>query len=136
MVHHHTDPTSWTSQAGRVDIQVQAVKLVRWEASGRTVMARRPRESKTAVVNRGDECKPFQSPGLRVVPGVSVCHSTVTPDVKLEDGQQAVGGGAKVRESDIVTALPAQHYVNTSVSLAPPYKVKYDSAGHVFLRRV
>ena len=139
VVHQHTDPKAWTSQAGTVDIRVEAVKLVRRDVlSPQSRRKLKAESSKTAVVKHGEQCKYWQCPALRVVPSVSVCHSEGAPDLKLEDGQQdktGEGEGAKVSESDIVTPLPAQQCVSSSVSLAY-YTVKYDSAEHVSLRRI
>ncbi len=123
VVLQHTDSTSWTSQAGTVKIGVEAVKLV--HAPGRQLV-----RSESAVVKRGADCNFFHTPGLRVVPGVSVCHSEGTP--KLEEGQQAV---AKVKESAIIMPRPAWHSYYESCSLAS-VTVKYDSKKNVNLRRI
>lgn len=123
VVLQHTDSTSWTSQAGTVEIGVEAVKLV--HAPGRQLV-----RSESAVVKRGTDCKIFHNPGLRVVPGVSVCHSEGAP--KLEEGQQAV---ARVKESAIVMPRPAWHSYYESCSLAS-VTVKYDSEKNVNLRRI
>jgi len=56
-----TDPTSWTSQAGLVEVEVEAGKLVK-QPGGK--LAR----SEPATVKCGEECKPFNPPALRVVP--------------------------------------------------------------------
>jgi len=86
--------------------------------------------SESAIVKRGTDCKFFHTPGLRVVPGVSVCHSEGAP--KLEEGQQAV---ARVKESAIVMPRPAWHSYYESCSLAS-VTVKYDSEKNVNLRRI
>ncbi len=88
-----TDPTSWTSQAGLVKVEVAAGKLVK-QPGGK--LAR----SKPATVKRGEECKPFYTPDLRTVPGVAVRHSEVTP--KPHDEQAIAGGVAQFNESSIV----------------------------------
>ncbi len=85
-----TDPTSWTSQAGLVEVEVEAGKLVK-QPGGK--LAR----SQPAIVKCGEECKPFNPPALRVVPSVAVCHSEATP--KPKQGQQETAGVAKVSET-------------------------------------
>jgi len=120
-----TDPTSWTSQAGLVKVEVAAGKLVK-QPGGK--LAR----SEPATVKRGEECKPFYTPDLRTVPGVAVRHSEVAP--KPHDEQAIAGGVAQFSESSIVMPLPANHSWFQSASLAS-VKVKYDSKEHVKLRR-
>ncbi len=96
-----TDPTSWTSQAGLVEVEVEAGKLVK-QPGGK--LAR----SQPAIVKCGEECKPFNPPALRVVPSVAVCHSEATPKPHDQQDQQAIAGGVtKVSESSVVIPQPA-----------------------------
>jgi len=97
-----TDPTSWTSQAGLVEVEVAAGKLVQ-------LPGRKLAKSEPATVKCGEECKPFNTPALRVVPSVAVCHSEATPKPHDQQGQQAIAGRvAKVSESSAVIPQPAK----------------------------
>jgi len=135
-----TDPTSWTSQAGLVQVVVAAGKLLRRTRSRKKLSATEP-----AKVICGEECKPFNLPALRVVPSVAVRHSEATP--KIQNSQQAIiGGVAKISESATVMPWPAGHIlidehdadideqdILNSVAL-DSITVKYDSEEHVKLR--
>ncbi len=128
-----TDPTSWTSQAGLVEVAVGAGKLLQRTLSGEKLSATEP-----AKVICGEKCKPFNLPALRVVPGVAVRHSEATP--KIQNSQQAIiGGAAKISESAIVMPWPAGHSLideqdNLNSASLDFVRVKYDSAEHVKLR--
>jgi len=104
-----TDPTSWTSQAGLVEVEVAAGKLVQ-------LPGRKLAKSEPATVKCGEECKPFNTPALRVVPSVAVCHSEATAKPHDQQGQQATAGGVtKVSESSVVIPCPAkQGFSNTA----------------------
>ncbi len=121
-----TDPTSWTSQAGLVEVEVAAGKLVKQPGQ---IFAG---SAEPATVKSGEECKPFYAPALRAVPSVAVRHSEATPEPR--DEQAIAGGVAKFSESSIVMPPPAHHGFFQSASLAS-VKVKYDSKEHVKLRR-
>jgi len=104
-----TDPTSWTSQAGLVEVEVAAGKLVQ-------LPGRKLAKSEPATVKCGEECKPFNTPALRVVPSVAVCHLEATAKPHDQQGQQATAGGVtKVSESSVVIPCPAkQGFSNTA----------------------
>ncbi len=104
-----TDPTSWTSQAGLVEVEVAAGKLVK-QPGGK--LAR----SEPATVKCGEECKPFYTPALRVVPSVAVRHSEATP--KPKQGQQETAGVAKVSETSTVMPQAANQSFYKSASAA------------------
>jgi hypothetical protein len=107
-----TDPTSWTSQAGLVEVEVAAGKLVQ-------LPGRKLAKSEPATVKCGEECKSFNTPALRVVPSVAVCHSEATPKPHDQQGQQATAAGVtKVSESSVVIPCPAKQSFSNTASLA------------------
>ncbi len=107
-----TDPTSWTSQAGLVEVEVAAGKLVQ-------LPGRKLAKSEPATVKCGEECKPFYTPALRVVPSVAVCHSEATPKPHDQQGRQATAGGVtKVSESSVVIPQPANQSFSKTASSA------------------
>ncbi|DBB01608.1 TPA: hypothetical protein ACH3X1_000252 [Trebouxia sp. C0004] len=120
-----TDPASWTSQAGLVEVEVAAGKLV-------TKPGGKLARSEPATVKRGEECKPFYTPALRAVPRLLVAIQK--PPDSPHDEQAIAGGVAQFSESSIVMPLPANHSFFQSASLAS-VKVKHDSKEHVDLRR-
>jgi len=95
-----------------VEVEVAAGKLV--QQPGRKLA-----KSEPATFKCGEECKPFNTPALRVVPSVVVCHSEATPKPHDQQGQQAIAGGVtKVSESSVVIPRPANQSFSKAASPA------------------